>query len=471
MMEEESQYSLMVGMMYLFNAMFGLGILALPKAFADAGWLTSSVILALAMVMSYITVTFLIEVMASANARVVWNRKSDSYKEELLSKCLCCCYLPDDPKPSVFDINELLSLTDLTKMYFNTVGDLLSRITLMLGIYGSLAMFLTMAPFSLAELFCNIPRCTGESNYTVIYLDENRCWGPISKSNAYRIFLAGFVFLIGPFVFFSIQKNKFIQILATTISFSVFCIIFVVAFHLLATGHGKGNPSLANFGALPNLFGACSLAAVSHATLPQIIPPIQNKAYLGFGIAIVFIVVGTLYALLSLTIMFTFENEKIQTIVLLNFLDCSVAPGVFFIYFLGLYTTFKVSAIFPLNAVTLRDNLWAMFSPFQCSHIWIVERLIFPILTILPPIVIAMVTENIEVIVGVTGSYAATIIQFVIPPLLVFFSRRDTHEKFGPSVHIKFASPFQHNLWIIIVIIFAVFALITVTILYITHQS
>uniref|UniRef100_A0A7M4E6K9 Amino acid transporter transmembrane domain-containing protein n=1 Tax=Crocodylus porosus TaxID=8502 RepID=A0A7M4E6K9_CROPO len=398
MMEEESQYSLMVGMMYLFNAMFGLGILALPKAFADAGWLTSSVILALAMVMSYITVTFLIEVMASANARVVWNRRSDSYKEneiklkenilvpekkreepthqktfysELLSKCLCCCYLPDDPKPSVFDINELLSLADLTKMYFNTV----------------------------------------------------------------------------------------------------FCIIFIVAFHLLATGHGKGNPSLANFGALPNLFGACSLAAVSHATLPQIIPPIQNKAYLGFGIAIVFIVVGTLYALLSLTIMFTFENDKIETIVLLNFLDCSVAPGVFFIYFLGLYTTFKVSAIFPLNAVTLRDNLWAMFSPFQCSHIWIVERLIFPILTILPPIVIAMVTENIEVIVGVTGSYAATIIQFVIPPLLVFFSRRDTHEKFGPSVHIKFASPFQHNLWIIIVIIFAVFALITVTILYITHQS
>ncbi|XP_059572716.1 transmembrane protein 104 [Alligator mississippiensis] len=199
MMEEESQYSLMVGMMYLFNAMFGLGILALPKAFADAGWLTSSVILAFAMVMSYITVTFLIEVMASANARVVWNRKSDSYKEneiklkenilvpekrreepthqktfysELLSKCLCCCYLPDDPKPSVFDINELLSLTDLTKMYFNTVGDLLSRITLMLGIYGSLAMFLTMAPFSLAELFCQQETGRHQQEYSLEILDS-----------------------------------------------------------------------------------------------------------------------------------------------------------------------------------------------------------------------------------------------------------------------------------------------------------
>ncbi|CAM5143530.1 unnamed protein product [Eretmochelys imbricata] len=216
MMGVESQYSLMVGMMYVFNSMFGIGILALPKAFADAGWLASSVILALAMVMSYITVTFLIEVMSSANARVVWDRNNDCHKEDEIlkenipmsakrgeestkskalhsessSKHVRCCYcLPDDPKPSVFDISELLSLTDLTKMYFSTVGDLLSRITLMLGIYGSLAMFLTMVPFSLTELFCNIPSCTGQNNFTSNSYNENHCWGPISRINAYRIFL------------------------------------------------------------------------------------------------------------------------------------------------------------------------------------------------------------------------------------------------------------------------------------------
>ncbi|XP_050822474.1 transmembrane protein 104-like [Gopherus flavomarginatus] len=499
MMGAESQYSLMVGMMYVFNSMFGVGILALPKAFADAGWLASSVILALAMVMSYITVTFLIEVMSSANARIIWDRSNDSHQEnemilkenismsakrgeestqskalhsEFSSKYICCCYcLPDDPKPSVFDINELLSLTDLTKMYFSTVGDLLSRITLMLGIYGSLAMFLTMVPFSLMELFCNIPSCTGESNFTSNSYDENHCWGPISRINAYRIFLAGFVLLIGPFAFFSIQKNKFIQLFATIVSFSVFCIMFITALHLLAIGRGKGNPALANFSALPNIFGACSLAAVSHATLPHIIPPILNKANLGLGIAIVFIVVGAFYALLSLTIMFTFENDKIQEIVLLNFFDCLIVPGVFFIYFLGLYTTFKVSAIFPLNAVALRDNIWAMFSSFQCSRIWAVERLLFPLLAIIPPTVIAVVTENIEAIVGITGSYAATTIQFIIPPLLVHYSRTDTQEKFGPSVRIKHASPFQHKFWIILAIIFAVFTITTVTILYITHQS
>uniref|UniRef100_A0A8C4WMK5 Amino acid transporter transmembrane domain-containing protein n=1 Tax=Gopherus evgoodei TaxID=1825980 RepID=A0A8C4WMK5_9SAUR len=410
-----------VGMMYVFNSMFGVGILALPKAFADAGWLASSVILALAMVMSYITVTFLIEVMSSANARILWDRSNDSHQE--VNLCFFFVY------------------------------------------------FTVFKTLYLSAFFSNIPSCTGESNFTSNSYDEIHCWGPISRINAYRIFLAGFVLLIGPFAFFSIQKNKFIQLFATIVSFSVFCIMFIMALHLLAVGRGKGNPALANISALPNIFGACSLVAVSHATLPHIIPPILNKANLGLGIAIVFIVVGAFYALLSLTIMFTFENDKIQEIVLLNFLDCSIVPGVFFIYFLGLYTTFKVSAIFPLNAVALRDNIWAMFSSFQCSRIWAVERLLFPLLAIIPPTVIAVVTENIEVIVGITGSYAATTIQFIIPPLLVHYSRTDTQEKFGPSVCIKHASPFQHKFWIILAIIFAVFTITTVTILYITHQS
>ncbi|XP_065416011.1 transmembrane protein 104-like isoform X1 [Chrysemys picta bellii] len=180
MMGAESQYSLMVGMMYVFNSMFGIGILALPKAFADAGWLASSVILALAMVMSYITVTFLIEVMSSANARVVWDRSNDSHKEnemmlkenipmsakrgeestqsktlrsESSSKYICCCYcLPDDPKPSVFDINELLSLTDLTKMYFSTGRFpgciLLSYFALELILWETFRVILSMSTFT-----------------------------------------------------------------------------------------------------------------------------------------------------------------------------------------------------------------------------------------------------------------------------------------------------------------------------------
>uniref|UniRef100_H3AS47 Amino acid transporter transmembrane domain-containing protein n=1 Tax=Latimeria chalumnae TaxID=7897 RepID=H3AS47_LATCH len=296
-----------------------------------------------------------------------------------------------------------------------------------------------------------------------MFRDEDSCWGPVTKINAYRIFLAGFVLLIGPFAFFSIQKIKLVQIFIAIISFLVFFVIFVVTFDILAKGHGNGKPNMLNFEALPNLFGACLMAAASHITLPNVIPPIQEKAHLNIGIMCVFVTVASFYAMLSVTVIFTFENDKIQPVVLLNFSDCSIIPILFFLYFLGLYTTFKVSAVFPLNAVTLRDNLKAMFSHLQCSRVWVVERLVFPLVAIIPPVVIALATHNIEMIVGVTGSYAVTVIQFVIPPLLVYFSRKNAREMFGKDVQIGHASPFQHIFWIVLTLIFAAFILTVVT--------
>lgn len=48
------------------------------------------------------------------------------------------------------------------------------------------------------------------------------------------------------------------------------------------------------------------------------------------------------------------------------FLDCSLAPGLFLIYFLGLYSTLRVSAVFSLNGL--------------CSFLpcWTDQRLFFP---------------------------------------------------------------------------------------------
>ena len=81
----------------------------------------------------------------------------------------------------------------------------------------------------------------------------------------------------------------------------------------------------------------------------------------------------------------------------------------------------------------------------------------------------ALTMENIEVTVGIAASYAATAIHFVLPLLLVYFSQKGTREKFG--VYVKHASLFQHNLLVMLVITFAVFAVNTVTRLYIKYLT
>ncbi|XP_058891345.1 transmembrane protein 104-like isoform X2 [Acipenser ruthenus] len=498
-MESDSQYSLLVGMAYLFNTMFGTGILALPRAFASGGWLVSTVTLLSSVALSYVTVTFLIEVIACACGKTAGseetregkeritpadmvkeniamadkNAGADEWKErkaliEEPDGCVCCrSGSESDLCPSVFDINKTISFTDLTAMYFNPVGDILSRIVLLLSIWGSLLMYLTMVPFSLANLLCKPETdCNKLGNFSFI-ADEGLCWGPLTKISVYRIFLTLFILLVGPFVFFSVQKNKYIQVFASIMSFVVFSIMFVTSVVILARGRGRGTPILADFNAFPSVFGACSVAAVSHTVLPTVVPLIRNKTYLCQGVMVVFATVTLLYLTLCVFVVFVFPEKDIQAVILVNFATCSVVPVVFVIYILGLYTTIKVSANFPLNGVTLSDNLKSMFAGFQCSHAWPVDRLLFPLAVIAPPLAISYGTHNIEMIVGITGSYTVNLIQYVTPSALVYLSRKEARARFGDDVLIKHASPFQHGFWIILALLYAAVGLVVSTVFYV----
>jgi amino acid permease len=68
------EYSSWVGLVYVFNLIVGTGALTLPSVFAGAGWLLSTILVSLLALVSFITVTFVIETMACANATVHWRR-------------------------------------------------------------------------------------------------------------------------------------------------------------------------------------------------------------------------------------------------------------------------------------------------------------------------------------------------------------------------------------------------------------
>jgi amino acid permease len=53
----------------------GTGALAMPAAFANAGWLASTVVVVILCLVSYITTTFVIETMSLANALLKYNKQ------------------------------------------------------------------------------------------------------------------------------------------------------------------------------------------------------------------------------------------------------------------------------------------------------------------------------------------------------------------------------------------------------------
>ena len=71
--------------------------------------------------------------------------------------------------------------------------------------------------------------------------------------------------------------------------------------------------------------------------------------------------------------------------------------------------------------------------------------------------VIAFATDNVEILVGITGSYLGTGIQYFIPAALVLCSRKHIRSlDFDNDHKNKHASPFSHTGWAVAILIWAV---------------
>ena len=220
---------------------------------------------------------------------------------------------------------------------------------------------------------------------------------------------------------------------------------------------------------IPTLFGACIYSFMCHHSLPALVAPIANKSTLTRFLALDYLLIASFYLLLALTGAFAFEH--LDDLYTLDFSprgsgDCSESNNIFIIlieYFLSLFPVFTLSTSFPIIAITLRNNLQSLFLNEDTSY-FCLRKIVFPILAILPPYMIAMSTKDLSILVGITGSYAGAGIQYLIPTFLVYYARQKTNRLIGLGVVNKFASPFSSNCWLIFVIVWAIACMILVSV-------
>ncbi|EDM06565.1 transmembrane protein 104 (predicted), isoform CRA_a, partial [Rattus norvegicus] len=248
-------YSPYVGLVYMFNLIVGTGALTMPKAFATAGWLVSLILLVFVGFMSFVTTTFAMEAMAAANAQLRWKRM-EIHKEEddedsstasdsdLLSQDN---YERAEKRPilsvqrrssaSLFEITERVEMGQMASMFFNKVGVNLFYFCIITYLYGDLAIYAAAVPVSLMQVTCSVSgndSCGVDTDAK--YNDTDLCWGPLRRVDVYRIYLAIFTVLLGPFTFFDVQKTKYLQILTSLMRWIAFAIMIVLA--LVRIGKG-----------------------------------------------------------------------------------------------------------------------------------------------------------------------------------------------------------------------------------------
>ncbi|KAG9510140.1 Transmembrane protein 104, partial [Fragariocoptes setiger] len=416
-----------VGMVFLFNLIVGTGALTLPSAFADCGWIVSCVVITMICFTSYVTATFVIEAISIANALTKVSKRQlvksetnfdiDAYDG---SRQMVTGFLNNehDPllEPREPQINESppshgahqddgsAQSTDQTELF---------QITHLIEC-GKLARIFFSRNGVTLFYFC-----------LCLYLYD---WSYVTRDTVYIMSVAIVLSACGPFVFFNIQKTKYLQIVTSLYRWVAFTLMIALASISLITGKARGNPRQFNIDGIPSLFGVSLYAFMCHHSLPSLVTPIRNKVSIYRWILTDYVLILSFYLLLSLTGVFTFE--KLNDVYTLNFVPskCTNNNGSeqpspiinlsFVRVILPLFPIIVLSTNFPIIAITLSNNLRVLLCPHASPNSF-AYRFIMPLLAILPPIALSLFFRDLEKLMGVVGSYSGLAIQWLIPTMLV----------------------------------------------------
>ncbi|CAG0915602.1 unnamed protein product [Notodromas monacha] len=411
---------------------------------------------------------------------------------------------------NLFEIRQQVEMGKMARLFFNRgnfayfsrfrfllfagssllVGLLLFYLTIAIYLYGDLAIYCAAVAKSLRDIswqviliFLDFIMIT-----VITYVPANQtcngtapdtefCWGPnfdVTRKDVYRIFIGVFISIVGPFTFFNVQKTKMLQVFTSVLRWLAFTTMIVLAaMVLIKNGPTKIERKFADPMGLSNFIGICVYSFMCHHSLPSMITPISNKNRLGSYLAVDYVLILGFYSLLALSGIFAFDS--VPDLYTLEFQpnrcnpDQSVTNVAFFQYFLALFPVFTLSTNFPIISITLRENLKSLWAGGgRRREYTFVNRVVYPLIALVPPVLVALVVSDLEFLVGVTGSYAGVGIQYVIPCALVWRARQLTKPGgkfcFPPSRDDDRWSVFRSSFWIIMVIIWAATCIIFVTI-------
>lgn len=461
-----SQYSPFVALIYIFNLMVGTGCLALPSVLLKGGWILGSSFLFIVAFLSYVSVTFVLESMATANAFIQLKSK-DGLDESLLSEEAGhrgddfpseesqSLHTPNDE--GIFQISRKIEMGEMAGLFFNQWGIIIFYSALILYLVGDSLIYSTLVARSLAQYFANLTPAS---------------WG-------FDLFLGIFFCFSLPLCYFDFQKTKLLQITTLAIrNISLYTMIILAAIKVVKGGRQDSDVPSFSLSALPNLFGGAVYSFMCHHSLPGIVTPMRNKSHLQRIVATSYGSVIVVYILLFISCGFAF-GVTVKDPLTFNFpADQYGLVG----SLLFLFPVFTLSSTFPMLSITLRNNIdtliqfvsdkgsqkGASLPPPETSRL---RRTILTLLAVGPPTLMSYIAKHanisVDSLVGFTGAFAGCAVMLIIPAAFVYCSRRAFTKAWNSKKGSRMSqptnfhhSPFAGQGWVIAVLAWALLSLI-----------
>lgn len=456
LLRSDNQYSSATGSIFLFNLIVGTGAIALPGALQNAGWIAGMILLIVLAFISCVTVTFVVEALAVANA--VSRKRYEGVQDNEVERT------PLVETSDAFEVTEKYELGQMGVLLTPKFCQIIIYLTLCLYLFGDLAIYAVVFGRTCSHVFCAFKPLNGTARNGV--LDDNDICNndsDLTVIDVYRICVGVFIACVGPFAFFNLQKTKLLQFFTLALRWLAFFIMLIWSMYLLFTQGREGYPKAVVAKELPTLFGALVYSFMCQHSIPGLFFPIKQKDHLRYLVPIDFGVAILFYLSLCATAIFAFE--KIETLYTLNFWNITFdLHDLDFLkilaYYLAFFPAFTLTTNYPLLAITLRNNFRALILK-DAPKKWYLDHLLFPLIIIVPPTVLALAVSNLSLLLGIIGAYCGTSVQYLIPCLLVQFARK--HEKNIVGVN-KLKSPFSSMGWVYAVYCWMVISLVFISI-------
>ena len=464
-----------VSFAFVFNLLVGAGALAIPRPFAQAGFLLAGPSMCFMAFMSFVTAMYTCEVLiikamledlgkkgggggggGGGGSGGSLNEVTDGTTQEL--------YLPPvdtDSAPllgrrrnsdggdegnmptseEATESSKKLEMGALSKALFTPLGSKLTYVILSLYLFGDMAIYTVAIPKSLTALVCPHKQMMLR-NFGDIEDWECHNLRGFHSTTVYRWFLLLFGAVQLPFMFQTVQKTLFIQVLSITYRWLAFFIIIVICLvQMFSEDTKEERVSWDDFvhqhnvrGLLP-MFGVTIYSFMCHHSLPSLLNPLMSSMpaeqlqlkRIARPVAWALVCCLFVYLLMNSIVAMRFKPNAIEDVITLNFQNFKAHE---ISVFLELFPVCTLGTSFPIIACTLRNNLQTLISmqkksPESKSR-WLkfVEKVAMPLIVLFVPILIAFFTQDVEMLVSITGSYGGCAIEFIIPTLLVVAARK-----------------------------------------------
>lgn len=450
-------FTFAVAVCFTLNYIIGTGFLTLPWAFRQTGFVLGSLVLLVFTGFSIASVIFILEAISRAEdlmKNTFRNSESVSVSElhagysslEMTSRSV-----GDNDLESEDDKLPIEDVTTKVHQVGSTKYELTELCELFMGKFGRYAYTGTIAVYMYGTLWA----------YSSVFAKAFASHLSIGQYS-YEFYLMIFALIVVPASMFELSEQIPVQV-----ALSIFRIVMVVL--MVSTIYFAENVGYSSFGDFSgsdessNLFNldkvylllpVAAYANIFHHSIPSLSQPVYDKSKLSgiFSSALVISMVAYILIAVSIATYFGSDTKISSNLNWQNYHAHLIANEQTPFYakaisfFVVLFPALDVASAFPLNAVTLGNNLMSSFYSNQ-THLMEKsrhQRSIFRLLASAPPIFAAYFVSNLGVITdyaGLTGFGVA----LIFPGLLAYFSEKKLRE-IGYSTITVYSRPFLSTL-------------------------